>query len=264
MAISLLKGAAFVTGAASGIGKATAFAFAQYGIQRIAISDRSAPDLRATALKLQAQFPFVEIKQLIIDVTKDDEIDRGVADAVAAFGRIDIAVNNAGVSGAGKATHEAPSSDWQNVVDVNLSGVWKCQRRMLQQMLTQEKLSVREGRGTIINVASMYGLVGPPAHITAAAYTASKHGVLGLTKADGITYAPKGIRINAICPGYVDTPLLRADSLTDYMKKELLKVPLGRLSSQEEMADSIAFLASPMASFIVGAALVADGGYSIQ
>ncbi|KAL5344242.1 hypothetical protein ACLOAV_010812 [Pseudogymnoascus australis] len=176
MAISLRKGTAFVTGAASRIGKAAAFAFAQYGIQRLAISvpyalhsDRSAPDLSATALELQAQFPSVEIKQLIIDVTKDDEIDRGVADAVAAFGRIDIAVNNAGVSGAGKATHEAPSSDWQNVVNVNLSGVWKCQRRMLQQMLAQERLSVREGRGTIINVASMYGLVGPPGHVAATA-----------------------------------------------------------------------------------------------
>lgn len=116
-------------------------------------------------------------------MTNDDEIDRGVADAVAAFGRIDIAVNNAGVSGAGKETHEATSSDWQNVVDVNLSGVWKTQRRILQQMLTQESLGMREGRGTIINVASMYGLVGPPGYIAATAYTASKHGVLGLTKA---------------------------------------------------------------------------------
>ncbi|KFY88234.1 hypothetical protein V498_06878 [Pseudogymnoascus sp. VKM F-4517 (FW-2822)] len=211
MAISLLKGTAFVTGAASGIGKAAAFAFAY-----------------ATALELQAQFPSVEIKQLIIDVTKDNEINRGVANAVAAFGRINIAVNNAG------------------------------------QMLAQERLSVREGRGTIINVASMYGLVGPPGHVAATAYTASKHGVLGLTKADAITYAPKGIRINAICPGYVDTPLLRAHSQTNYMKKELLKVPLGRLSSQEETADAIAFLVSPIASFMVGAALVADGGYSIQ
>lgn len=166
-----------------GIGKATAFAFAKHGVQRLALSDRSPSALHVAASELQSRFPSVEIQQLAIDVTKDEEIDRGVADAVAAFGRIDIAVNNAGISGAGKATHEATSSDWQSVIGVNLSGVWKSQRRVVQQMLTHESLSVREGKGAIVNVASMYGLVGPPGHIAATAYTASKHGVLGLTKA---------------------------------------------------------------------------------
>lgn len=176
-----------------GIGKATAFAFAKYGVQRLALSDRSAPALSATANELQSLYPSVEIKQLLIDVTKDSDIDRGVSDAVAAFGRIDIAVNNAGISGAGKPSHEMASSDWQSVIDVNLTGVWKSQRRMLQQMLTQESLGVREGRGTIVNVASMYGVVGPPGYIAATAYTASKHGVLGLTRAVSCECASLGV-----------------------------------------------------------------------
>jgi NAD(P)-dependent dehydrogenase (short-subunit alcohol dehydrogenase family) len=120
-------------------------------------------------------------------------------------------------------------------------------------------LGTREGRGTIVNVASMYGLVGCSPAIPSAAYTASKHAVVGLTKHDGIHYAPEGIRINAICPGYVATPLLLSATSSGAMDAEIKKVPMGRLADMEEIADAIVFLSSPMASFMCGTGMVVDG-----
>jgi NAD(P)-dependent dehydrogenase (short-subunit alcohol dehydrogenase family) len=168
-----------------GIGKATAFAFAKYGVQRLALSDRpsSSQALNATAKELQSQFPNLSVAPLLIDVTSSSDIDKGVSDAVAAFGRIDIAVHNAGISGQPAPTHEMEEADWEKVLDVNLRGVWRSQKRILRQMLTQENLGERAGRGTIVNVASMYGLVGPPGYVNATPYTTTKHAVVGLTRA---------------------------------------------------------------------------------
>jgi NAD(P)-dependent dehydrogenase (short-subunit alcohol dehydrogenase family) len=122
-------------------------------------------------------------------------------------------------------------------------------------------LGPREGRGIIINVASMYGLSGPPGNVAASPYTASKHGVMGLTKSDATIYAPHNIRINAICPGYVDTPLLSASAASGAMDSEIAKTPMGRMGYVDEIADCIVFLGSRMSSFMCGSGLVVDGGY---
>lgn len=124
-------------------------------------------------------------------------------------------------------------------------------------------LGLRLGRGNIINVASMYGLIAPPSNIPATQYTAAKHAVIGLTKGDSVGYAPYGIRINSMCPGYIETPLLGETPASGVMEGEIKKTPMGRLGSPEEIADCIVFLASPMASFVTGASLVSDGGHTV-
>ncbi|KAK4941426.1 hypothetical protein LTR10_018695 [Elasticomyces elasticus] len=134
-------------------------------------------------------------------------------------------------------------------------------------MLKQQPLesnSVRYNRGTIVNMASMYGLIATPLNIPAVAYTATKHGVIGLTKADAIAYAREGIRINAMCPGYIATPLLKEATASEAMQREIERTPAGRIGEMEEIADTITFMVSPMSSFMYGAGLVADGGFTIQ
>jgi len=264
MAASLLKGTAFITGAASGIGQATAFAFAKNGIKKLALTDINRNALLATASAIKAQFPGVEIESMELDVCDEKAVEGCVAAAVKKFGRIDVGVNVAGIGGAGKVTDESEETDWAKVIDINLNGVWRSQRAQLRAMLEQENLGLREGRGSIINVASMYGLVAPPAYIPASPYTASKHGVVGLTKSDAITYAAHGIRINAICPGYVNTPLLKEATVAGAMDSEIAKTPMQRMADPEEIGDSIVFLASPMSSFMTGASLVVDGGYTVN
>ncbi|TVY52157.1 Monensin polyketide synthase putative ketoacyl reductase [Lachnellula cervina] len=262
MAATLLKGTAYITGGASGIGRATAFGLARHGIKRLALTDISQKNLSATSEALKSQYPDVEIESMQIDVRDVKAVDDSMVQVVKRFGRIDVAVNVAGVSGAGKTTDASEESEWMGVLDVNLNGVWRSQRTQVRAMMKQENLGIREGRGSIINVASMYGLIAAPAYIPATPYTSSKHGVIGLTRSDAITYAPHGIRINAICPGYVRTPLLHAATEAGSMDPEIAKTPMGRLAEVEEVADAIAFMASPMASFMAGSALLVDGGYS--
>ncbi|TVY17225.1 Dihydroanticapsin 7-dehydrogenase [Lachnellula arida] len=291
MATTLLKGTAYITGGASdthtppGIGRATAFGLARHGIQRLALTDISQENLSATSSALKSRFPDVEIEAIQLDVRDVKAVDDSMVQAVKRFGRIDVAVNVAGIVGAGKTTDASEEADWTGVLDVNLNGVWRCQRAQVRAMMKQEfegersfkcedgvvkvlilyggrNLGIREGRGSIINVSSMYGLIAAPAYIPATPYTSSKHGVIGLTRSDAITYAPHGIRINAICPGYVRTPLLHAAVIAGSMDPEIAKTPMGRLAEVEEIADTIAFMASPMASFMAGSALLVDGGYS--
>ncbi|KAL3419864.1 short-chain dehydrogenase reductase sdr [Phlyctema vagabunda] len=260
--VALLKGAAFITGAASGIGKATAFAFAKHGIQALYLTDRDSVALAETTASLQSEYPQLKIAQRQLDVCDEAGIEESVADAVANFKRLDVAVNVAGIGGGGKETVETETSDWMKVIDVNLHGVWRCQRAQLRWMIKQEDLGTRVGRGNIINVASMYGLVGAPAHMPTTAYAASKHGVVGLTKTDAIAYAPHKIRINAICPGYVATPLLQRVVESGAMDPEIAKTPMRRMADPEEIGDSISFLASELSSFVTGSQLVVDGGYT--
>jgi NAD(P)-dependent dehydrogenase (short-subunit alcohol dehydrogenase family) len=216
-------------------------------------------------------------------------VEDSILQTVKKFGRIDVAVNVAGIAGNGKPTHENDEADWMGVVDINLHGVWRSQTSELKAMMKQEyvipntsphsiqdakkhkhpspsnthrNLGPRTGRGAIINVASMYGLVGPSPSIPSTQYTAAKHGVVGLTKADAIHYAQHGIRLNAICPGYILTPLLGSSPTTVMMDGEIAKVPMGRYGEVEEIADSICFLASEWSSFMTGANLVVDGGYT--
>jgi len=261
---SLLKGVAYITGAGSGIGQYTAYAFARHGVKRMALTDIRPENLQNTIDKLKKDAPDVEVEAIQMDAAKEEDVNRSIEQTVKRFGSLDYAVNNAGIAGPSRGTADVEFAEWQKLMDVNLNGVWLCQRAQLRQMLKQDVKSLREGRGVIVNVASMLGTVASAPVTPATAYTASKHGVMGLTKTDAIFYAPQNIRINAICPGYVETPLLQSASAAGAMDLELKKVPMGRLAKMEEIADAIVFLSSPMSSFMCGAGLLVDGGYTAQ
>ncbi|CAK7244167.1 MAG: hypothetical protein STHCBS139747_005702 [Sporothrix thermara] len=262
----LVSGTAFITGAASGIGQYTALAFAREGITNLALADVNLEALEASSKALKEQYPNVNVLNLQVDVQSGEQVKATVAQVVAKFGRLDIAVNNAGIGGSGKPTHEMDEEEWRRVINIDLDGVWRCQREELAVMMGQEDLGPRDGRGRIINTASMYGIVSPGSHMAQTAYTTAKHGVVGLTKGDGNTYGPYNIRVNCICPGYVETPLLSimATSPDSPLSIDIARTPLKRISTMEEIADSITFLASRMSSFMQGAALIADGGFSTQ
>ncbi|KAE8342648.1 hypothetical protein BDV24DRAFT_130192 [Aspergillus arachidicola] len=258
-----VTGTAFITGAASGIGKATALKFAEQGITSLALVDVNLAQLEGARDELRNTFPHVETEIMQVDVTNEASVDEAIKETVTRFGRIDIAVNSAGISGIPTKTHELSLQEWQKVIDINQTGLWLCQRGVIQQMLTQESRGVRQGRGVIINLSSMYGIAAPPASFGIIPYTAAKHAVVAITKLDAKTYGKEGIRINAICPGYVDTPIIRAAIESGAMNSEFDKTPLGRPADPEEIADSILYLASPMSSFVCGSALVVDGGYTV-
>lgn len=173
-------------------------------------------------------------------------------------------MNNAGVSGSGRKTHELGDDEWLGILDVNLQGVYRCQKEELGVMVNQEDLGPRVGRGRIINVGSMFAFVAPN-NQDHTAYTTAKHGIIGLTKADANSYGPLGIRINAICPGYVETPLLTSIMSRDLdspLAVDLSRTPLKRLATMEEVADAIVLLASPMNSYMQGASMICDGGFT--
>ncbi|PYH39487.1 SDR family NAD(P)-dependent oxidoreductase [Aspergillus neoniger CBS 115656] len=237
----MLEGVAFITGAASGIGKATAYALARHGVRQLAIADVNFAATQEIAQDIEARFSGVRALPLCIDVTDPVSIHEAVSETVKQFERIDYAVN-------------------RKTLGVNLHGEWMSSREEIKVIMGQEKRgdSPRSSRGVIVNVASAYGLVATPVNIPIVSYTAAKHGVVGMTKADAIVYAPLGVRINAICPGYVQTPMI--DQMPDeVMRKEVARVPVGRLADAEEIADTITFMLSPMSSYMYGSALVVDG-----
>lgn len=259
-----LKGVAYITGAGSGIGQYTAYALARQGVRSFALLDRN--PVTKTIEELKKISPDVSVKEFEVDVTNEKAVDDSVAKTVKEFGRLDYAVNNAGIGGLLKTTDQVPSEDFDKVLSVNTKAVWTCQRAQIRQMLKQEKLtdSYRSYRGSIVNVSSMYGVIGTNGDVPATAYCTSKHAVVGLTRSDAIHFANQGIRINAISPGYVMTPLVKDTmSKSDMIATEMRKVPLQRYSEMEEIGDCIAFLHSPAASYVVGSTLVADGGYTV-
>ncbi|KAF1846267.1 oxidoreductase ucpA [Cucurbitaria berberidis CBS 394.84] len=259
-----LKGVAYITGAGSGIGQYTAYALARQGVRSFALLDRN--PISQTVSELKRISPDISVKEFELDVTNEKAIDDSIEKTVKEFGRLDYAVNNAGIGGMIKTTDQIPKDDFEKVMAVNTTAVWTCQRAQIRQMLKQEKLtnSYRSYRGSIVNVASMYGLVAPPDNVPVTAYATSKHAVIGLTKSDALAFAHRGIKINAIAPGYVLTPLVQQTmGQGDMMEVERKKVPVHRYSEMEEIGDCIAFLHSDAASYMVGATLVADGGYTI-
>jgi len=265
---SLLKGVAFITGAASGIGKATAYSLARHGITKLAITDINLAAAEKTASTLKSDLGgHIHVLPLKLDVTNEQAVAETVSTIVKEFGRIDVAVNNAGVGGPAVPSADHPYEEWKKTLDIDLNGVWLTSREEIRQMLKQEPLvpsSPRHPRGTIVNIASMYGIVATNLNTPVVSYTAAKHGVVGLTKADAVAYAPRGIKINALCPGYVLTPLMQEHMKGEMMQKELEKTPMGRMATMEEMGDHVVMLASPLGSFMCGAALVADGGFTVQ
>lgn len=186
------------------------------------------------------------------DVTHSQDVKKIVVESVEKFGSLDFAVNNAGALSAEARTGDYSEEDWRRLIDINLTGVFLCMKYELQQM-------AKQNNGVIVNMASIAGITGFPRN---SAYAASKHGVVGLTKSAAIEYARKGIRINAVCPGYTLTPMAEtAMKLRGELEGELEKrVPLGRLGKPEEIARAIIYLCSDSAAFILGHSLVLDGG----
>ena len=241
---------AFVTGAGSGIGLATAQAFAAAGAA-VAMADVNLKAAEAAAENLKAAGR--RAMGIRCDVSDEAEVAAAVERAVSAFGRLDIAFNAAGIHVVKAHTADVESSDFDRVIQINLRGVFYCMKHELRQMREQ-------GSGVIVNCSSQSGFVGIPG---LAAYTASKHGVIGLTKAAALEYASTGIRINAICPGPTETPMV-----TELMEHEpgrldevLSSIPLGRMGRPAEIASAVLWLCSPGAGFMVGQTVMPDGGY---
>ena len=241
----------FITGGASGIGKATAIAFAKEGAQ-IALADRS-EQVVELADELDSQG--YQVKSFLIDVTDRSSVASGFEQVTAEFGHVDVAFNNAGVGGVEAKTVEYPDDDWDKVIAANLTGVFTCMKAELQHMIPRRK-------GVIVNTASVAGVLGFPWH---AAYAASKHGVIGLTKSAATEVARYGVRVNAMCPGFTHTPMLEEMLAIKPDREQKMKraIPLHRLAQPEEIAAGVLFLASEENQFMVGHALVLDGGASV-
>jgi NAD(P)-dependent dehydrogenase (short-subunit alcohol dehydrogenase family) len=242
---------ALVTGAASGIGRATAVAFAEAGARAVVVADINIEGLEETAAMVRAGG--AEALAIRTDVSRAEDVERLVADAVAAFGRLDCAFNNAGIEGETSPTAVIAEADWDRTLAINLTGVWLCMKAELPHLVAADG-------GAIVNCASVAGLVGFQG---AAAYVASKHGVVGLTKAAALDYAQTGVRINAVCPGVIQTPMIdRVLERDPAMETALTAMePLGRLGRADEIADAVVWLCSDAASFVTGQAIAIDGGF---
>jgi NAD(P)-dependent dehydrogenase (short-subunit alcohol dehydrogenase family) len=242
---------ALVTGASSGMGLATARAFAVAGAS-VVLADIKEDALHSATEDLAADG--YQALGVVCDVSDEDQVATLVERTVATYGRLDMAFNNAGIMIPPSDAADEPADNFDRVNAINLRGVWACMKHELLQMREQ-------GSGAIVNCSSLGGLVGLPGR---ASYHASKHGVLGLTKSAALEYAPRGVRINAVCPGTIDTPMV-ADMLAKGeldMAEALRNQPIGRLGTADEIAAAVLWLCSPGASFVVGVALPVDGGYT--
>ena len=239
---------AFITGGASGLGRAAALQLAAQGA-RVAIADVQLDAARALVDEIEASGG--SAIAIPVNVRSDEEVEAAVQSTVAVFGRLDIAINAAGIGGPEVRTAEYAPDDWDRVIDINLTGVWRSMRHEIPAMLAS-------GGGVIVNIASVAGLGGFPRH---PAYAASKHGVVGLTRTAALEYGRKGIRINALCPGFTLTPMVQQMLDAGLPTEQLVaRVPLGRLGTSEEVAATAIYLCSEAAAFMVGHALAIDGG----
>lgn len=264
-----VPGFALVTGAASGIGKACALAFAKEGSAGVAILDVNHDALLKTKAEIEASSTGEKKPQVLVhtvNVTDEDSVNAAVDAVAKSFGRIDYVVNAAGVAMKHKGGAAfAETADWKRVLDINLTGNFFVLRAAARVMLKQERiLSSIDGRplqrGSIVNFSSIQGVAGVP---MSTAYTATKHGVLGLTRTASEDYAKDGLRINAICPGYTETPLTTSDPMILQAMKERVAsaVPMERMGQPSEIADGVIYLAGGRSSFVTGTALFVDGGY---
>ena len=245
---------ALVTGGASGIGRATALAFAREGA-RVAVADILEEAAQSTVTEIEAMGG--QALAIACDVTDDDAVKAMIAATVDAYGSLDCAFNNAGIApyqvnaGGQKIADVAPEA-WRRLIDVNLTGVWLCLRHEVAQMRAQGS------GGVIINTASILGLVGSA---TSSAYVAAKHGVVGLTKTAAADHAEDNIRVNAVCPGYIETQMTE-ETMRRRGGRILARVPMARMGKAGEIAEAVVWLCSPKASFVTGVSWAVDGGYT--
>lgn len=239
---------AFITGGATGIGQATAVAFAREGAN-VALTEHE-----QSAEKTVSMIEDVGGQVLVVkcDVRQNEKVRNAVEQTIETFGRLDYAFNNAGTEGKMVSTAEYPVEEWDRVINTNLKGVFLCMKYEIPQMLKQ-------AAGVIVNCSSGAGLTGFP---DIAAYVASKHGIIGVTKTAALDYAKSNIRINAICPGMTDTPMMERYSggTSEGYKQIIDQEPVGRMGNPEEMADAVLWLCSDSASFVTGEAIRVDGG----
>lgn len=245
---------AMVTGAGSGIGRAAAIAFAREGA-KVVVSDIDMAGGEATVAAIRTVGG--DARFVRTDVSDAVQVEAMVAACLEAYGRLDCAYNNAGIEGSGAIAHLYDEAAWLKIIQVNLVGVWLCMKYELPVMLAQ-------GGGAIVNAGSIAGLVSSP--VSGTAYTASKHGVIGLTKAAALEYAKNNIRINAVCPGPIRTAMTERmnERRPQSLERAAQRSPSGRMGTAEEVAQAVLWLASDAASFTTGATLTVDGGFVAQ
>ncbi len=241
----------FITGGLSGIGKACAVAAAKEGAN-IVVADMKSDNSEKALQEIVNENPkaiFIEC-----DVSKFEQVQAAIQKTISVFKTLDVALNNAGIGGESNKVGDMTEQAWLKVIGVNLNGVFNCMKHELVQMAKQKS-------GVIVNMSSILGKVG---FATSAHYVAAKHGVIGLTQTAALEYATEGIRINAICPGFIDTPLLTKGGISDHaeVKQHIIGLhPMNRLGRSEEIANGFIFLASDDSSFVSGTSLEIDGGY---
>lgn len=240
-----------VTGGSSGIGKATAISFAQKGAKVVVVDWIENDETMSLLKKTGEKFLFIKC-----DVSKESDVKAMVEKTIKTFGRLDYAFNNAGIEGKSAPTQDCTEENWDKVIGINLKGIWLCMKYEIPEVLKQ-------GKGAIVNCASVAGLVG---FAGLPAYVASKHAVVGLTKTAALENAKLGIRINAVCPGIIATPMMdRLIKNDKEAEKQFVGLePVGRFGQPEEIANAVIWLCSDQASFVTGHAMAVDGGFVTQ
>lgn len=244
---------ALVTGASSGIGQATALAFGREGAKvvvaarRVQQGEETAEMIRRTG----GEATFVKA-----DISSATEVESLMRATIEVYGRLDCALNNAGTSGNLMPAADVSEQEWDFVINTNLKGAWLCLKHEIALM-------VKQGGGSIVNMSSVLGLGGTS--IGASVYVASKHALIGLTKATAVEYSKQGVRVNAVCPGFIETALIEVATNAPGAKEQLIALhPIGRLGTPEEVAEAVIWLCSDAASFVTGHSMVVDGGYVAQ